>query len=295
MPHINDSVTFASIYKDMSEYFKNNYDVTFETRGSQMAREMINANLDIPVTEPGVSFFSHPTHRVVPIRFVLAEMCAILAGRNDIAVMESYNKGIRKYSNDGITLGASYGEKLEGQLAAVLLKLQKDLRTRQAVCSILQKFEVVNMELTHIPCNVFLQFFVRDEKMHLIVTSRSSDFVTGFSIDTIHWQLLLMYMANSLLLSCGNVHYNIGSLHVYGKDIEMLKGWDVTEMYGVPFQHFIKTNLTLMEAIAECQKNFTINMSVEELGKILGFDAHSIAICRYNDDMFRLYRNKLER
>lgn len=295
MPHINDSVTFASIYKDMSEYFKNNYDVTFETRGSQMAREMINANLDIPVTEPGVSFFSHPTHRVVPIRFVLAEMCAILAGRNDIAVMESYNKGIRKYSNDGITLGASYGEKLEGQLAAVLLKLQKDLRTRQAVCSILQKFEVVNMELTHIPCNVFLQFFVRDEKMHLIVTSRSSDFVTGFSIDTIHWQLLLMYMANSLLLSCGNVHYNIGSLHVYGKDIEMLKGWDVTEMYGVPFQHFIKTNLTLMEAIAECQKNFTINMSVEELGKILGFDAHSIAICRYNDDMFRIYRNKLER
>lgn len=279
----------------MSEYFKNNYYVTFETRGSQMAREMINANLDIPVTEPGVSFFSHPTHRVVPIRFVLAEMCAILAGRNDIAVMESYNKGIRKYSNDGITLGASYGEKLEGQLAAVLLKLQKDLRTRQAVCSILQKFEVVNMELTHIPCNVFLQFFVRDEKMHLIVTSRSSDFVTGFSIDTIHWQLLLMYMANSLLLSCGNVHYNIGSLHVYGKDIEMLKGWDVTEMYGVPFQHFIKTNLTLMEAIAECQKNFTINMSVEELGKILGFDAHSIAICRYNDDMFRLYRNKLER
>jgi len=279
----------------MSEYFKNNYGVTFETRGSQMAREMINANLDIPVTEPGVSFFSHPTHRVVPIRFVLAEMCAILAGRNDIAVMESYNKGIRKYSNDGITLGASYGEKLEGQLAAVLLKLQKDLRTRQAVCSILQKFEVVNMELTHIPCNVFLQFFVRDEKMHLIVTSRSSDFVTGFSIDTIHWQLLLMYMANSLLLSCGNVHYNIGSLHVYGKDIEMLKGWDVTEMYGVPFQHFIKTNLTLMEAIAECQKNFTINMSVEELGKILGFDAHSIAICRYNDDMFRLYRNKLER
>lgn len=279
----------------MSEYFKNNYYVVFETRGSQMAREMINANLDIPVTEPGVSFFSHPTHRVVPIRFVLAEMCAILAGRNDIAVMESYNKGIRKYSNDGITLGASYGEKLEGQLAAVLLKLQKDLRTRQAVCSILQKFEVVNMELTHIPCNVFLQFFVRDEKMHLIVTSRSSDFVTGFSIDTIHWQLLLMYMANSLLLSCGNVHYNIGSLHVYGKDIEMLKGWDVTEMYGVPFQHFIKTNLTLMEAIAECQKNFTINMSVEELGKILGFDAHSIAICRYNDDMFRLYRNKLER
>jgi len=279
----------------MSEYFKNNYYVVFETRGSQMAREMINANLDIPVTEPGVSFFSHPTHRVVPIRFVLAEMCAMLAGRNDIAVMESYNKGIRKYSNDGITLGASYGEKLEGQLAAVLLKLQKDLRTRQAVCSILQKFEVVNMELTHIPCNVFLQFFVRDEKMHLIVTSRSSDFVTGFSIDTIHWQLLLMYMANSLLLSCGNVHYNIGSLHVYGKDIEMLKGWDVTEMYGVPFQHFIKTNLTLMEAIAECQKNFTINMSVEELGKILGFDAHSIAICRYNDDMFRLYRNKLER
>ena len=39
MPHINDSVTFASVYRDMSEYFKNNYEVTFETRGSQRARK----------------------------------------------------------------------------------------------------------------------------------------------------------------------------------------------------------------------------------------------------------------
>jgi len=295
MPHINDAVTFASIYRDMSEYFKNNYDATFETRGSQMAREMINANLDIPVTEPGVSFFSHPTHRVVPIRFVLAEMCAMLAGRNDIAVMESYNKGIRKYTNDGVTLGASYGEKLEGQLAAVLLRLKQDIRSRQAVCSILQKFEAVDTTLTHIPCNVFLQFFVRDEKVELIVTSRSSDFVTGFSIDTIHWQLLLMYVANSLELSCGQLHYNIGSLHVYQKDLAVLQCWDVTEMYGVPFQHFIRVNSTLMTAIADCQKNFTINMPIDELCDILGMDSHSMAICKYNDEMFRLYRNKLER
>lgn len=293
--HINDSVTFATLYKEMSNELKDNFQVYFMTRGSEMAREIISLNLDVPIPEPGISFFSHPTHRVVPIRFVLAEMCAILAGRNDIEVMESYNKGMRKYTNDGVTLGASYGEKLDGQLATVLLRLKEDIRSRQAVCSILQKTEAIDVSLTHIPCNVFLQFFVRDEKVSLIVTSRSSDFVTGFSIDTIHWQLLLMYMANSLELKCGTLHYNIGSLHVYKKDIDMLKSWDVTEMYGVPFQHFIKTNSTLMTAVAECKKNFTINMSIEELCKILGMDEHSTAICKYNDEMFRLYRNKLER
>lgn len=293
--HVNDTVTFATCYKDFANEFKIGHIVKVVSRGSDIAREVINAAIEIPMSKAGISMFSHPTHRVLPVRFMLAEMCAMLAGKNDIATMESYHKGIRKYSNDGVTLGASYGEKLHGQLDAAVQRLRQDAGSRQAVCAILQKSEAIDVTLTHLPCNVFLQFIIRDGQLHMIVTSRSSDFVTGFSIDTIHWQFLLVFIANALHVEYGSLYYNIGSLHVYEKDVHMMRAWDETKMFGVPYQHFIMTHRILDDVINACQKNFTTNMPTEDLADLLGIDAHGKAVCRYNDDMFKLYRNKLER
>lgn len=296
MTNAEMSLTFSGIYHGLWGEFISAHHVAFhESRGSKMAREIVDANLEIPINKAGICFFSHPTHRVIPIRFVLAEMCAMLAGTNDIETMETYNKGIRKYTNDGVTLGASYGEKLSGQLEAVLDRLRRDPHSRQACCTILQKEEVVNLNLTHIPCNVFLQFLIRDNEMALIVTSRSSDFVTGFSIDTIHWQFLLNYMACSLAVTPKTLCYNIGSLHVYEKDYQVIRDWDVTKKYGVPYSHFIETHAPLEDAIKMCKSGFTGGLSVEQLCRLLAMDEHSIAVCNYNDEMFKLYRNKLER
>ena len=289
-------LTFAGLYHELCRDFTTGlYGTSHESRGSKMGREIVGTHIDIPMSLAGVCFFSHQTHRVIPIRFLLAEMCAMLAGTNDIATMETYNKGIRKYSNDGETLGASYGQKLDGQLQAVIERLRRDPYSRQACCTILRKEEAIDVSLTHIPCNVFLQFLIRDNEMTMIVTSRSSDFVTGFSIDTVHWQFLLKYIANELKVKPKNIMYNIGSLHVYQKDLAVLRSWDVTKKYGESYSHFINTAASFTDVSVNCKVKFTGNMSVQELGELLALDDHSIAVCRYNDEMFRLYRNRLER
>lgn len=289
-------LTFAGLYHELcNEFVSGRYETDHKSRGSKMAREVVGANMDVPVNRAGICFFSHPTHRVIPIRFLMAEMCAMIAGKNDIATMETYNKGIRKYSNDGTTLGASYGQKLDGQIQAVIERLHRDPYSRQACCTILQKDEAVNVSLMHIPCNVFLQFLIRDNEMTLIVASRSSDFVTGFSIDTVHWQFLLKYVANSLRVTPKNVAYNIGSLHVYEKDLDVIREWDVTKRYGESYAHFINTSAAFEEVEALCKREFTGGLSVLELGRLLALDDHSIAVCHYNDEMFKLYRNRLER
>ena len=292
----NTRLTFGVMYHQLWHDFNSSlHSVNFDCRGNLMAREMVNANLVIEISQAGACVFSHPTHRVVPMRFLLAEMCAMMAGTNDIATMETYNKGMRKYSNDGVTLGASYGEKLDGQLSNVVQRLQRDPYSRQACCSILQKDEMLDLNRTHIPCNVFLQFIMRNNVLTLVVTSRSSDFVTGFSIDTVHWQLLLLMVANSIGKIPGEICYNIGSLHIYEKDMAIVSEWDVTKMFGVPYQHFITTKSPVATVQYNCKKEFKGGMSTDELCDLLGMDGHSKAICRYNDEMFKLYRNKLER
>lgn len=288
------SLVFSSVYMELHELLMTE-SANFPVRQQNMACERVNSNLDIAMEGGSINFFSHPTHRVLPMRFLLAEMCHMLAGKNDIETMESYNSGMRKYSNDGTTLGASYGEKICKQLPVALGKLRTDPFTRQACCSIFQRYEGENAQLTHIPCNVFLQFLMRDEKLILIVTSRSSDFVTGFSIDTVHWQMLLAYMANSLDRQPGMLHYNIGSLHIYEKDMEVIKQWDVEKMKDTSYSHTIRVQKTLETVMADCAKHFTKDMKVSELCDLLGLTQLSMAICNFNQDVFVLYRNKLAR
>lgn len=289
--------TFAMVYLEMFEELMRNpeYSVNFACRGLKMAKEMQGAHIPIFMSSAGVNIFSHPMHRVVPIRFVLAELAFILAGRKDLAVMMSYNKGMAKYSNDGSTLGGSYGDRLLGQLDAIVERLQKDPYTRQACGVIFQKMDMLDATRVHIPCNVFIQFLCRNNALSMHVTSRSSDFVTGFSIDTIHWQFLLYYVANDIEggVPVHRLYYNLASLHIYDADIPIIKEWDVTKMYGVRYSHFVKPTIGLHQAIENCKKDFREDMNCDELCDLLGIDEQQTIV-----DLHRLfldYRNKLTR
>lgn len=288
---------FAVVYNSLFETLMDSCNTNITCRGMQMAKEIVAARLDIGMSPSGVSVFSHPTHRVVPIRFVLAELCHILAGRNDVSSLQSYNKGMVKYSNDGITLGGAYGERLHEQLDAIMEKLQRDPSTRQACAVIFQKMDMLDVTRVHIPCNVFLQIIYREPLISMIVTSRSSDFVTGFSIDTIHWQFLLKYIANDLgpNVVANRLHYNLGSLHIYKDDISVIEKWDVTQMYNIPYQHFLQPTIGLHEAQWRCKKGFRENLSIQELGELLGLDESSIKKCEELAEYFKLYKNELKR
>ena len=68
--------TFAAMYYRIANRLASWKDcrVEFACRGLQMGREMAAA-LRINIAPKGVSIFSHVGHRVVPIKFILAELC----------------------------------------------------------------------------------------------------------------------------------------------------------------------------------------------------------------------------
>lgn len=289
-------MTFAETYVNTADHLRllRAYDCKFACRGLAMAKEMTPVHMEIDMNPQGVSVFSHKDHRVIPIRFVLAELCYLLSGSNDLELIASYAANMRNYSNDGKTIDGAYGYRLTRQLPAMLQRLKMDGYTRQACGVIFNEGDGVDAK-THMPCNTFMQILWRQPLMALHVTSRSSDFVTGLSIDALHWQFLLRMFAQELSTTADKVIYDIATLHVYEKDIEELNRWDVSHKLHGSFQHFLKTDITLTNATNACRAFFAPKMTLQELGDLLELDERSMRIVMVLDGLFQQHKNKIQR
>lgn len=286
---------FAGLYTMLFlELMRSARTVGFTCRGLTMAKELTHTTFEIEM--PGyqkISVFSKKTHRVVPIRFVLAELCHILAGRNDLESLLSYHAGMAKYSHDGETLAGAYGKRLAAQLPRLVERLEADPYTRQACAAIFNEDDCVTTTRASVPCNVYLQFLQRNGRLSLHVMSRSSDFVTGFSIDTLHWQALLVMMTNEFPeWQVGSLHYTIGSLHIYEDDLPVISNWQPGEASP---EKFLKFTAPLSRVIQQCQVGFTGGLQVVDLAKLLGLSDESIEVALELEQLFFYYRNKLKR
>lgn len=273
--------------------------VNFECRGLKMAREITGAAVVMDMSPKGISFFSHKDHRVTPIRFTLAELCYILSGSNELASIAYYNKSMAHYSDDGKTISGAYGIRLVEQLPVLAARLKEDIYTRQACATIFQVIDCTDTKAKHKPCNIFLQFLCRPPFLDLHVTSRSSDFVTGFSIDTIHWQALLVMMANELRAAgfidvmANRVYYNIASLHVYAADWPVVKQWK--PIMDKSYEHFLPLSITLTDAIEKAKRLFTGGLMTTELMDILSMDVRVLPTVVQLEELFRNHKNVLVR
>jgi len=66
---------------------------------------------------------------------------------------------------------------------------------------------------------MYYQFYIRDNKLHMIYTMRSCDFLTHFIYDVYFSIFLQSYVADNLNLNMGTFTHFIGSLHAYKKDM----------------------------------------------------------------------------
>jgi thymidylate synthase len=187
--------------------------------------EMINVNLSFSARD--ISVYSSLESKTFPITFALAEFLWIMGGHEKLQ-LHPLLKPLEKYAENGKLFGA-YGPRLETQLSPLIDKLLKDPDTRQAFAPITRHYDIT-ANTKDLPCNVSIQFLIRDHKLNIIITSRSSDIMTGLPIDSFHWQLLLHLILNTLNLlkfapyyEPGIIYYNIGSLHMYLHDYEVFK------------------------------------------------------------------------
>lgn len=150
----------------------------------------------------------------------IVESLWVLAGRNDISTLEPYLPRADLFSDDGKVWRGAYGPRLRDwygvdQLARVRKLLITDPNTRRAVVTIFDP-QRDYVESVDIPCTNWLQFDLRGGQLNLSVVMRSNDLIWGFSgINAFEWSVLLEMMARWVSAQVGELHFYVGSLHVY--------------------------------------------------------------------------------
>ena len=134
-------------------------------------------------------------------------------------------------SEDGVTVNSNYGHKIHkfygfDQWEFVRDMLKKDPLSRQAVIHI--KDPGVHPKDT--PCTICLQFFIRDNKLHLTVYMRSNDVWMGFPYDVFNFTCYQIRMAMELGVDIGSYTHIAGSLHLYERDSQLIRKEETSDI-----------------------------------------------------------------
>ena len=100
------------------------------------------------------------------------------------------------------------------QYTTVLETLKKDKDTRQALIRY-NSHEHAYEGNKDFPCTISNQFFIRHNKLHVIVNMRSNDMFFGFQYDVVWFWLLLQSLALDLNVDPGFIYWHTGSAHIY--------------------------------------------------------------------------------
>lgn len=121
----------------------------------------------------------------------------------------------------------SYHDRIDPnhQLVVIVAELKRNPDTRQAILSIWDKkldpFRIGGKQ--RVPCSIYYQFLLRNGELDIIYNQRSADLVTHFGNDVWLAYELMLYVAKAIDVTPGSLYHNIGSLHVYAKDWEILR------------------------------------------------------------------------
>lgn len=149
-----------------------------------------------------------------------AESMWVLAGRNDIAWLAKYLPRAPQFSDDGKTWRGAYGPRLRhwgslDQIDAVRRLLRTDRASRQAVMVLFDPARDYEPS-KDIPCNNWLGWIIRENRLHMSAALRSNDVWWGFSgVNAFEWSMLHEMLAYWVDAEVGQADYLAMSFHVY--------------------------------------------------------------------------------
>lgn len=173
--------------------------------------------------------------RKTPLRYLLAEWIWYLSGQNHIDSIVDYAPFWATIASEKGTVNSNYGYRIFGmspdvpynQWEKVKSILKHDPDSRQAIMHINAGYDYVNSS-KDVPCTIALQWFIRENKLHLAVSMRSNDVVLGYTSDFFQFTMLQEMMMVQLKRECfpnlqlGSYMHKAGSMHVYERHFEML-------------------------------------------------------------------------
>jgi len=152
----------------------------------------------------------------------LGELLWYLTGDNRLDFIEPYISRYRSESEDGVTVYGGYGPRLfrrrgQDQVRNVISLLDKRPTTRRAVIQLFDGDDIVTHH-SEVPCTTTLQFFIRDDQVHLVVAMRSNDAFIGLPHDVFCFTMLQEIVARALKREPGSYRHFVGSMHLYDAD-----------------------------------------------------------------------------
>jgi thymidylate synthase len=200
---------------------------------AQDTREILGVQLRVEDLRSNILVCAN---RNLNYRYLVAEWIWILLGMDEVAPLVRYNSKMAEFSDDGETLSGAYGPRIFGepeatstdddvdyygflwpnQFAWVLAKLRQDAVSRQAVIQIWWPCPGPSKDIA---CTLSMQFLIRNGALHCIVTMRSSDVWLGLPYDFFTFSQLANVMASELGVQTGSMIMNLGSSHLYERDV----------------------------------------------------------------------------
>lgn len=180
--------------------------------------------------------------RDTSIHYLIAELLWYLSGNDSTDWISNYSTFWSKISDDGKTANSAYGARIfksHDRIAAgidaswtqwdyVIQELKKDPDSRRAVIHIRSPQDSILANLD-VPCTLSLQFFLREDNVHMVTSMRSSDVILGLVYDvpafTLFQELLALHLTRELgrPIGLGSYTHLSASLHVYERHYEMVE------------------------------------------------------------------------
>lgn len=198
----------------------------------------------------GVQFrLANPRHRLpflvergYSAEYLTAESIWYFSGRSDTAWIAKYAPFWNQISDDGINANSAYGSRIfrphnrvGGMISEtwtqwqyIIDELKKDNDSRRCVIHIRTPYDSILAE-KDVPCTIALQFFLRNDQLHLHVTMRSSDIILGLPYDvpafTYFQELMVLELSEALQrpIDLGEYVHTSASLHVYEKHFGLVE------------------------------------------------------------------------
>lgn len=159
--------------------------------------------------------------------YIIGELIWYWSGRNDVDFISKFSKFWQNISDDGTTSNSAYGYIIKykhgfDQLECVIDELRRHPDSRRAIINI-NTPTMYRMVTRDTQCTIFLQYYIRDNKLCSTATMRSNDFIKGLTFDITYFTELQKYVAYRLGLECGPYTHIDISFHTYDSDRELLE------------------------------------------------------------------------
>lgn len=225
---------FTQAYYSLIDQTYNGYEYETAPRGMKIRENLFTSFV---ITNPRDRLLYVP-ERKFPLDYVLAEILWYISANNRTDWISNYSSFWNNISDDGVTANSAYGARIfvehdyheaydrEGirlsytQWQYVKDELTRDRDSRRAVIHIRQPQDSA-LAVKDMPCTLSLQFFIRDEKLHLIVQMRSNDLILGTALDVPAFTFMQEMMAIELGVELGYYYHTSNSMHVYERHYKM--------------------------------------------------------------------------